>query len=109
MELQPAQNLRPEAICAAICYLEIGGSEPSVGEGFKGGERHAYKIAFHDHPSLCVRVGHPARETSEEIIGRLEIQRRIFQHLDGKGFAWSPKYCGASLGCATPSSIHSSS
>ncbi|KAG8418877.1 hypothetical protein J3459_011933, partial [Metarhizium acridum] len=91
------QILDPEAICAALSDLQLGGSDPFVAGEFQGGESRIFKINFKDHPSLSLRVRHPNQGNQEIIICHVEMETRIFRTLEAKGFSWSPRYRGASL------------
>lgn len=92
-----AQNLNPEAICAAIAGFQLGGSNPFVDGEFQGGECHIFKISFKDHPSVSVRVHHSLHGSQQVAIDNVDMETRIFRTLEAKGFPWSPLYRAASL------------
>ena len=97
MPAHEAQNVAPEAICAALCDFQLGGSDPVVDGEFQGGECRIFKVRFQDRPSLSIRVGHPNQGDRQEIIDNVDMETRIFRTLEAKGFSWSPRYRGAIL------------
>ena len=97
MVTQGAQNLNPEAICAALSGLKIGGSDSFVDSEIQGGECRIFKISFKDHPSVSMRVNHPFHGSQQDAVDNVDMETRIFRTLEAKGFPWSPRYRAASL------------
>ncbi|TQV94670.1 Protein kinase-like protein [Cordyceps javanica] len=92
-----AQNLNPEAICAAVSALQLGSSDPFVDGEFRGGECRIFKVSFKEDLSLSVRVNHPADGDQQDIIDHVNMETRFFRSLEAKAFPWSPRYRAASL------------
>lgn len=97
MAAPEAQNLDPEAIRAALCQLQLGGTDPFVDGEFQGGECRIFKVRSKDCPSLSMRVRHPNQGIHQHAIEIVDMEARIFQALEAQGFSWTPRYRGASL------------
>ncbi|KAJ3498118.1 hypothetical protein NLG97_g1382 [Lecanicillium saksenae] len=97
MDVRRAQNLSPDAICAALAGLQLGGTDPFVDGESQGGECHIFKASFKDSPSLSVRINHPVHEDQQDTINNVSMETRIFRTLEENGFPWSPRYRAASL------------
>ncbi|KAL6794110.1 hypothetical protein J3E68DRAFT_450769 [Trichoderma sp. SZMC 28012] len=96
MASYPAQNLEPTSILAAVAELGVGGNGAFIDGEFNGGECRIFKISFNNQTSIAVRVPHQV-DDQDDIIAMVQIEVRILQKLEEKGFCWSPRCCGFSL------------
>ncbi|KAK0762902.1 hypothetical protein N5P37_004426 [Trichoderma harzianum] len=96
MASYPAQNLEPTNILAAVAELGVGGNGAFIDGEFNGGECRIFKLSFKDQASIVVRVPHQV-DDQDDIIAIVEVEVRILQMLEAKGFQWSPRCCGSSL------------
>jgi hypothetical protein len=98
MDSQEITNLEPKNILAAVSQLGIGGKFPFFDGEFHGGECRVFKLSFKDEASVAVRVPHATNESNhDDTIAIVQMEVRILETLEAKGFLWAPRCLGASL------------
>ncbi len=97
--MEAPSSFSPQNIPLALAAFAPDAQVPLLNEKyFDGGQCRIYKVDFNDQESWAVRIPlHVQNASHELIIGILQSEILVLQHLEEKGFRWAPRLQASSL------------